>query len=548
MISAVDTVILAGASAGGVVCWFGYQVYRMPARLGRRAFVAFGLILGGGCLLTATAALVPSAFLPATVGFLPEGAVWSQIPLLAWVPSTYPWFVFALQYTGTRTNMSRRTLVLLGLPYALLFLQLGLVTFDVTLTVLDVLLTAVFIHVLALAVGGVYLLLQATYAAGNIPLRQGISLSAVPLGLLVVWNLLGGVVESTPLFRAGVFATGAGLTAVAFGSALLRYNLFDSAPAVGTLGERALTRETDDLMFVVDDDDRIIKINRTAVGTLATMRSDALGARLTAVIDHDTGALAETGTVAVRTAGGTRQYDPQVSTVRDHHGNDLGASISLRDVTERELREERLAVLNRVLRHNLRNQADVVKANAESLKDGERRVDDIIEAADAIAALGRTARRIDQYVSDSPNTAVDVPELLEGVLETLETEAGVFVSVEVPDSARVVTNERAIESALESALENALTYADSAVSVTVTERPEAWLFRVADDGPGIPEWELDSLDAATETALEHTTGIGLWQLKWAVMALNGDLSFDTEGGTTVEILVPDRRSEAQTGS
>lgn len=32
------------------------------------------------------------------------------------------------------------------------------------------------------------------------------------------------------------------------------------------------------------------------------------------------------------------------------------------------------------------------------------------------------------------------------------------------------------------------------------------------------------------------------------MTLNGDLSFDTDGGTTVEIVVPDRRSEEPTGS
>lgn len=545
MVSPADGLVLAGGLAGGGVCWSGYRAYRMPAQLGRRSFIAFTLILGVGCLLTATVALVPPVVIPASVTLLLEEAVWSQIPLLVWIPATFPWFVFALQYTGTRTEMSRRTLVLIGLPHALLFLQFGLVTFGVNLAILNVLSTVVFVYVIALAVGGMYLLLQATYSAGHLSLGQGISLSVVPIGLLVVWNLLGGTVESTPQFKAGVFAAGAGLAAVSLGTALLRYDLFESTPSIDTLGERALTRETDDLMFVVDDDDWIIKINRTAVETLGIPQSDALGESLADVIDHDTGALREAETVPMRTAGGTRQYDPQVSTVRDHHDNDLGAMLSLRDVTERELREQRLAVLNRVLRHNLRNQADVVKANAESLGDGDSRVDSIIEAADSIAALGQRARRIDQYVSESPeNTTVDLSGLVGRVLETIETETGVSVSVEVSDSARIVTNKRALESALESALENAVAYADSAISVTVTERSGGYLFRVVDDGPGIPEWELDSLDEATETALEHSTGIGLWQLKWAVITLNGDLSFDTDGGTTVEIIVPDRGSEA----
>lgn len=101
-------------------------------------------------------------------------------------------------------------------------------------------------------------------------------------------------------------------------------------------------------------------------------------------------------------------------------GNDLGAVLSLRDVTERELREQRLTVLNRVLRHNLRNQADVVRGNAESLDAESDQVDTIIDAADKIAALGQQARQIDRYISESPDdVAVDFSETVDRVLDTV---------------------------------------------------------------------------------------------------------------------------------
>jgi PAS domain S-box-containing protein len=542
MVSLADGFLLAGVLAGGVVLWFGYRTYRLPDQLGRRWFVAFTGVLGLGSLVTGVLGILPSL-----VPVDGRPAIWSELPILFWVLSTFPWFVFTLQYTGTRTRVRRRNVALIGVPYLLFFVRIGLNFFDIGSALLNVLAAVVVIYVILIAAGGIYLLLQTTYSAGHLSVGQGVSLSVAPIGSLTLWNAMGVATQSSGgdtslAVSAGLFAAGAGVAAAGLGAAVARYDLFESVPSIDTLGERALTRETDDLMFVADDDDRIIRINETAVDALGVSRSEALGKRLAAVVDHDTGTLRHAETVQVPTTRGTRQYDPQVATVDDHHGNDLGATISLRDVTERELREQRLAVLNRVLRHNLRNEADVVKAHAENLEGEGSDVGAIIDAADSIAALGRQARRIDQYVSESPESvAVDLPEVVDRVLETIDAgTADVSVSVETPASARAVTNERALVSALESALDNAVTYADSTVTVTVENHPEGYVIRVVDDGPGIPEWELDSLETGTETALQHSTGIGLWQLKWAVMALNGQLSFDTDGGTVVEMVVPDR--------
>jgi signal transduction histidine kinase len=543
MVSTVDALVLTGVLAGGVVCWLGYRVYRQSSRLGRRSFVAFTATLGLGCIVAGVAGAVPSV-----VPLDSVGTTWTELPLLFWFVSTIPWFFFALQYTGTRTSVSFLTGVLVSLPYSLIFLQIAADTGGLALNLLA---SAAFIYVISLVVGGSYLLLQTTHSYGHVSLAQGISVVVVPVGTLTVWNVMGVPSQTTPVTVAGAFAAGAWLAALGLGAALFRYDLFETSPSVGTLGERAVTGETDDLMFVVDDDDRVITINETAVETLETTRPDALGNPLAGVLAHDTEELRQSETVAVGTVEGTRQYDPQVSTVSDHHDNAIGTVVSLRDVTDRQLREQRLAVLNRVLRHNLRNEVDVVKSHAEALDgdgdgDGEH-VASIVDAADAIETLGRQANRIDQYVSE-PATAevVDLAAVVTSVLEAVGTdEADVTVTVDVPASATVVTKRGAVASALRSALDNAVAYADSTVSVTAERRSDGYAVRVDDDGPGIPQWELDSLDTGTESPLEHTTGLGLWQLKWAVMTLNGELSFDTEAGTTVEIFVPDLRRKAE---
>jgi Signal transduction histidine kinase len=79
------------------------------------------------------------------------------------------------------------------------------------------------------------------------------------------------------------------------------------------------------------------------------------------------------------------------------------------------------------------------------------------------------------------------------------------------------------------------------VTVTVEDRPDGCVVTIVDDGPGIPEEELMPIKAETETHLQHGRGLGLWQLRWCVDNLNGQLSFKTDAGTAVRITVPDRR-------
>jgi signal transduction histidine kinase len=82
------------------------------------------------------------------------------------------------------------------------------------------------------------------------------------------------------------------------------------------------------------------------------------------------------------------------------------------------------------------------------------------------------------------------------------------------------------------------------VTVAAEDGPDGCVITIADDGPGIPGEELTTIEGQTETRLQHGKGLGLWQLRWCVDNLNGELSFETEAGTTVRIVVPDRRESS----
>ncbi|RXK47882.1 sensor histidine kinase [Halorientalis pallida] len=216
----------------------------------------------------------------------------------------------------------------------------------------------------------------------------------------------------------------------------------------------------------------------------------------------------------------------------DRSDRHLGTVVSLREVTERELRKERLAVLNRVLRHNLRNQLDVFNAHLDAIDDDH--ADTAIETSDRIARMSDHARTIDQLLSEMrEHVPVDVAKLLRDAVSAHDPP----VAVDAPESLVVQTDRAALEAAIESAVDNAVTHATD-VTVSLQLTPDRCELQVLDDSPGIPELELSALEAGSETPLQHGTGLGLWQLTWATRNSGGEVSFDTSDGTTVTISVP----------
>lgn len=212
-----------------------------------------------------------------------------------------------------------------------------------------------------------------------------------------------------------------------------------------------------------------------------------------------------------------------------------------RFIAERKHREQRLEVFNRLLRHNLRNRLDVINSHTEQLAmqtDGEH-AEAVLSATERLAAISTRARRIDRLMARDPEPKpVDLTVVVEDLLAEFESD-GVTIEADFPEAATLRTDEETLRTTLMSPLENAVKYADSTVVVALESTATGCSIVIRDDGPGIPPGEIDSLAAGTETDLRHSRGLGLWQLRWGVDALEGELSFETEEGTTVRIRLPD---------
>jgi signal transduction histidine kinase len=525
MLPLIDGSFALVAAVGVALCGLGAVIHRRRDQLGDSGLAAYAVVFGLGGVVVAALGLV---FGPADT---PVQPTWAAAGFLFWAVAAVPWFLFTVQYTGRYTDIDYRTVAILYLPFV------GVLTnFGIDSQVGNIVTSVVFIYCLSLVLVGIALLAYSTWSYVRLSLRQAVALSVLPLATMLSVNFTSLLRQIDLAVAVVAFAGSYTVGAALFGWVVLSTPFLSWTPAVETVGRRAFLSETDDLLVVVDGTDTVIECNDTATETLRT--PPVPGRSLSSSLGRGSDALAGSETVTLDTEDGRRRYDPQVSPVTDG-GAELGAVCSLRDVTDRELREERLAVLNRVLRHNLRNTVDVIKSHAEAVKGDHGAA--IADAADDVTELGSRARRIDRFVAERPDTErVDVVAVVESVLDGVDAD-GVTVTTDLPDSATVRTNRPALEAAVESALGNAVKYAESAVEVSVGTDGRHCTVVVADDGPGIPDDELDAIDSGTETPLRHGTGLGLWQLTWAVRTMGGELSFDTDGGTTVTFTVRDRQ-------
>ncbi|QPV64580.1 PAS domain S-box protein [Halosimplex litoreum] len=255
-----------------------------------------------------------------------------------------------------------------------------------------------------------------------------------------------------------------------------------------------------------------------------------------------------------RKSGELYHVDQTIAPIADDDGITHFVGIES-ETTDRQLREQRLSVLNRVLRHNLRNAMTVVRGHASVLR---RELDDeelrshagTIEAwADDLTALGEkaaTARSLFEREGD-PDTVCDARETLSTVAsEFAECYPDAEITLEAPDSVPAKADDR-LAVAVRELVDNALAHHDRtppAVTLgaaSVGGGATNWAeITVADTGPGIPESERAAIEAGEETQVTHGSGIGLWLARWVVAGFGGELSIEDNDprGTVVRLRLP----------
>jgi PAS domain S-box-containing protein len=335
----------------------------------------------------------------------------------------------------------------------------------------------------------------------------------------------------------------------------------------------ALIRTATDAVFILDRDATIAFVNPAVEEVLGYEPRELVGEPVTTLIPEASREAASAGIAeafATGEVGATASIEAR-ALHRDGHELPVRLSYNLfrsngtvwlagivHDVTDLMRREQRLRVLNRVLRHDIRNDVNVIQGWAERLRrSGEnvpRYTACIEEKAEEIVRLSDQARRVERLSASGDEALRDV-DLVRRLTDQLDrfrrANPGVTLNVDVPWRANVVAHPL-VDSAVDNVLENAVEHNDAdrpSVDVRLSEiETNEFELRIADDGPGIPAEELAALETGDEGPLTHTSGLGLWLTKWIVAASGGAVRFaeNEPSGTVVSMRFTRAEGRAET--
>ena len=319
-----------------------------------------------------------------------------------------------------------------------------------------------------------------------------------------------------------------------------------------------------DAIVVVDTDHRIVDANAAFTDLFGYELADVEGepterlfddpddARVIArAIQRHRGDERFTRVVDYERASG--QVFPGRTTVfyrRDGSGALTGFISLVRDVSDREEQVQQMQVLGRVLRHNLRNDMNVVEGFAQAIQaettgQSAEYADRIASKSDSVMTLADKEYAITQFLAAPPEIRqVDLVSLLDHVVaETRAAHPEATISTDLPADCPVTTT-ASMQRAVTEVILNAVVHSDR-------EHPHVWLaceradgtvrLRVADDGPGIPEMEQRVLGGEADIEpLYHGSGLGLWLVSVIVDHSDGDVTFEENDprGSVVSITMP----------
>ena len=224
------------------------------------------------------------------------------------------------------------------------------------------------------------------------------------------------------------------------------------------------------------------------------------------------------------------------------------------DISEYKIREQRLRLLSRIVRHNLRNDMTVLMGYAERLKtavEDETLADTaetVLDIAREVGTLSESITQLEQIAEPSATerSQTNLSDIGQSLIEEAEAEySGVDLTLDTPGDVWVIAD-RGAHYAVSHAIENAIKHNDQdtpTVTVTVADDTASGrgVIRIADDGPTIPDVETEVLNQDVETSSTyHGSGVGLWVMQWCVNSLGGELVFTKNAprGNVVSISFP----------
>lgn len=219
---------------------------------------------------------------------------------------------------------------------------------------------------------------------------------------------------------------------------------------------------------------------------------------------------------------------------------------------------ERLALLNRIVRHDIGNDLQVISGTAEYLTEhvdqaGRAPLERLQRTTDEAIDLTEQVRTFVQALDDDEavSQSIDLRRVLRTQVDTARErhpEAAVSVDGSIP--AIEVLADELLASVVHNLISNAIKHNDTdepTVEISVVVGEDHVQLRVADDGPGVPEPVRDELFDRGELGEQSSgTGIGLYIVETLVRRYGGSVWIeDNEPRGTVFVVELPRCPDAE---
>jgi len=315
-------------------------------------------------------------------------------------------------------------------------------------------------------------------------------------------------------------------------------------------------------LMITDDDETITFVNSAMEEQTGYSAEELLGStpRLLSSGDHADafyqsiwdclldGNVWEGEVINQRKSGERYTVEQTISPITND--GDILAFVSVnKDISERKEYAQRiedqrdgLVLLNQVLRHDIRNDLQLILSWAKVLErddhvdaEGREHVDTILRNTQDAVDLTESAKDLADVIL-SPSTdrsAVDIASVIEREVRSISsaTETGT-VRIEDRIPATAVAADDMLDSVFRNLLKNAIQHNDTdrpAVTVSAVEHDEHMEIRVADNGPGVPDGQKEVIFGRGERGLESEgTGIGLYLVDTLVGRYGGEVWVEDE--------------------
>ena len=239
--------------------------------------------------------------------------------------------------------------------------------------------------------------------------------------------------------------------------------------------------------------------------------------------------------------GNDRIYELHAAPITDDDGDVVQIAESNIDVTERieyqqqlESQRDNLELLNQIVRHDIRNDIQIISAYAEALSDSIEE-DDSAEYLEKIRTASRDAIEITEtarditdvmMMEDTDLSSVSLRAVLEEQVNAVRSNYNqAVVTVDDPIPAVEVSADDMLEAVFRNLLTNAIQHNDKDIpELTVSGGLEgaSVQIRIRDNGPGIPDEQKERIFEEGEKLSDtEGTGLGLYLVRTLVDRYGG---------------------------